>query len=191
MHRLILTFIFGLAIGSAATWLVLQPSQSNSSDPGIGIEKTNRQEREKKTREPAKRSPKNLSQPQAKQASGPQAQRIDLQPLAGSKATGTLTLVDTGDGVRLDAALRNLAPGRYALEVRENGDCSAPNGASTGAALAAQKGEIGPLMANVMGRAKESFVLDWATLASGENGLAGRAIVVRADGPPVACGVLR
>ena len=56
-----------------------------------------------------------------------------LEPTRGNTATGTVTFVQTGDGVQVSGEIRGLKPdAEHGFHVHEKGDCSSGDGMSTG-----------------------------------------------------------
>src|SRR4030095_1297880 len=56
-----------------------------------------------------------------------------LHPTAGNKVSGTVTLTEEADGVKIRANITGLSPGNHGFHVHEFGDCSAADAASAGA----------------------------------------------------------
>ena len=56
-----------------------------------------------------------------------------LEPTRGNTATGTVTFVQTADGVQVSGEIRGLKPdAEHGFHVHEKGDCSSGDGMSTG-----------------------------------------------------------
>ncbi|MFZ5478129.1 MAG: superoxide dismutase family protein, partial [Myxococcota bacterium] len=55
-----------------------------------------------------------------------------LEARSGSTVTGTVTLTEAGDAVKVRIELAGATPGDHAVHVHEKGDCSAPDGSSAG-----------------------------------------------------------
>jgi Cu-Zn family superoxide dismutase len=149
---------------------------------------------------------------------GPRVAVADLQPVGGSKVTGTVTffaLADDG-GVRVEHKVKNLPPGRHGFHIHETGDCTSPDGASAGGhfnpegtphglpeADAAHAGDMGNVVSNVLGRSKGVRVNKRATLGGGPADILGRAVAIHEKqddgtaqpaggaGRPIACGVIK
>lgn len=58
--------------------------------------------------------------------------QVVISPASGSKLGGKATFVETKDGVTVTIELTGAPPGRVAVHVHENGDCSAPDAKSAG-----------------------------------------------------------
>jgi Cu-Zn family superoxide dismutase len=57
---------------------------------------------------------------------------VSFEAKSNSKLTGTGTLTETAEGVKVELALENVPPGEHGAHVHEKGDCSAPDGTSAG-----------------------------------------------------------
>jgi superoxide dismutase, Cu-Zn family len=56
-----------------------------------------------------------------------------LAPTQGNTVTGSLTLAQSPEGVRITGSVQGLKPdGEFGFHVHEKGDCSAPDGSSAG-----------------------------------------------------------
>jgi Cu-Zn family superoxide dismutase len=55
-----------------------------------------------------------------------------LHPTAGNKISGTVTFTEEADGVRVEANITGLTPGKHGFHVHEFGDCSAADLSSAG-----------------------------------------------------------
>jgi Cu-Zn family superoxide dismutase len=138
-----------------------------------------------------------------------------LHPTEGSKVSGKVTFSATADGVRVEAEIKGLTPGKHGFHVHELGDCSSADGNSAGAhfnptnephgaptAKERHDGDMGNIEADASGVAKLSYVDQELSLAPGERSIIGRAVIVhtKADdlksqptgdaGGRVACGVI-
>ena len=67
---------------------------------------------------------------------------------ASGKEIGTATLVQTSQGVLVEADVRGLPPGEHALHFHEKGQCSAPSFESAGGHYAPKQNEHGFLVKN-------------------------------------------
>lgn len=138
-----------------------------------------------------------------------------LHPTEGSKVTGTVTFTATADGVRVEAEIKGLTPGKHGFHIHEFGDCSSADGNSAGShfnptnkphggptAAERHDGDMGNIEADASGLGKLSYVDREISLAPGERSAIGRAVVVhtKADdlksqptgdaGGRLACGVI-
>jgi superoxide dismutase, Cu-Zn family len=141
----------------------------------------------------------------------------ELHPTRGNSASGTVTFVQIGDRVRVQAAVAGLRPGtEHGFHVHEVGDCSATDGSSAKGHFnpfgkphahystpERHAGDLPSLKADARGRAEIDVSLDVITLAKGPANIVGRSVVVHADpddfrtqptgnsGARIACGVIR
>ncbi len=141
-----------------------------------------------------------------------------LNPTQGNTANGTVSFVQQGDKLLVDARVDGLTPGLHGFHIHEKGDCSAPDGSSAGghfnpagmphgdpAHAEHHAGDFGNLKADAQGNAslQLSIPMQQVTLANGApNNIVGRALIVHADpddyktqptgnaGKRVACGVI-
>lgn len=70
--------------------------------------------------------------PSGEAASGNRTVRVTFQPKSGSALSGSGTLTETSEGVKVSLSLENVPPGEHGAHVHANGDCSAPDGSSAG-----------------------------------------------------------
>lgn len=138
-----------------------------------------------------------------------------LHPTAGNKVSGTVTFTEEADGVRVQADITGLTPGKHGFHVHEFGDCSAPDLASAGGHFnptnkphagpdAAERhvGDMGNVEADAAGTAKLSYVDHEISLTNDQRSVIGRSVIVHAkaddlksqpagdSGARVACGVV-
>jgi superoxide dismutase, Cu-Zn family len=138
-----------------------------------------------------------------------------LQPTAGNKVSGTVTLIEVADGVQVRAEISGLTPGTHGFHVHEFGDCSAADASSAGAHFnpthephagpdSAERhvGDMGNVQADASGKAKLEYVDHQISLTNDERSVIGRSVVVHAkpddlksqpsgdSGARVACGVI-
>ena len=147
---------------------------------------------------------------------GPSHAICNVMSTHGNTAHGAVHFEDVAGGVHVTAVLEGLSPGgTHAIHVHEFGDCSAPDGMSTGGhynpdghphagpdAAMHHAGDFGNLIADATGRATLDFVTDNLTVAGEHNPVIGRAIIVHAKaddmatqptgnaGARIACGVI-
>ncbi len=138
-----------------------------------------------------------------------------LHPTAGNKVGGTVTFTEEADGVRVQANVTGLTPGKHGFHVHEFGDCSAPDLASAGGhfnptnkphagpdATERHEGDMGNIEADASGNAKLDYVDHHISLTNDEQSVIGRSVVVHAkaddlksqpagdSGARIACGVI-
>jgi Cu-Zn family superoxide dismutase len=138
-----------------------------------------------------------------------------LHPTAGNKVSGTVTLTEEADGVKIRANIAGLSPGNHGFHVHEFGDCSAADAASAGAhfnpthkahagpdAPERHVGDMGNVQADASGKATLEYVDHQISLTNDERSVIGRSVVVHAkpddlksqpagdSGARVACGVI-
>ena len=138
-----------------------------------------------------------------------------LHPTGDNKVSGTVTFIEEADGVRVQADLAGLTPGKHGFHVHEFGDCTAPDLASAGAHFnptnkphagpdTAERhvGDMGNLEADASGAAKLDYVDHEISLADDQRSVIGRSVIVHAkaddlksqpagdSGARIACGVI-
>jgi Cu-Zn family superoxide dismutase len=143
-----------------------------------------------------------------------------LRPTADNKASGSVTFSEVADGVRVDAHITGLSPGKHGFHVHEFGDCSSADGNAAGASAAGDhfnpaknphgapdaaqrhEGDMGNIEADASGAAKLSYVDHTLSLHDGAKSIVGRSVIVheKADdlksqpsgdaGERIACGVI-
>ena len=155
--------------------------------------------------------------PAASQAA-PKAATAELKATPGNGVSGTLTLKQDGDGVRVTGSIKGLEPNStHGFHVHEKGDCSAPDASSAGGHYnpSAQPhgdpkgtqhhlGDMTNIVADATGAAKVDAVLSGTTLRSGAaNDLVGKAVIVHGgpddyksqpagnSGPRIACAIIK
>jgi len=148
-----------------------------------------------------------------------QAQSINkaicvLNPTKGNDVSGTVTFIQTMQGIKVIADLNGLSVGSHGFHIHEFGDCSATDGTSAGghfnpeghdhAGLDAEMnhiGDLGNLVADENGHAHLEFTTSQIQF-NGANSIIGRSIIVHAQaddlksqptgnaGARVACGTI-
>lgn len=141
-----------------------------------------------------------------------------LKPTQGNTANGTVSFVQKGDKVLVDARIDGLSPGLHGFHVHEKGDCSAPDAMSAGGHFNPggkphggpeqaehHAGDFGNLNADTSGKASLQLAVPASqiSLKKGEaNSIIGRGVIVHADpddlktqptgnsGKRLACGVV-
>jgi Cu-Zn family superoxide dismutase len=118
---------------------------------------------------------------------GPRAE-AKLEPRSGSNVSGTVTFVQMGEKVRVEAVVRGLGPGEHGFHVHEAGDCSAADASSAkghfnpgGKTHGEHAGDMPNLITNAAGEALLMVELTRFSLDNGPNGILGRSVVVHAD----------
>jgi Cu/Zn superoxide dismutase len=99
----------------------------------------------------------------------------------GSAVSGKVSVIDRGDGVTLLVSAVNLPPGGYSIAFHANGNCSSPNGYSAGPIIwpppGARERTI-PMFTNSLEGNAESQTHVSGIRTGGENGLAGRSVII-------------
>ena len=139
-----------------------------------------------------------------------------LEPTRGNTANGTVTFVQTGDGVQVSGEVRGLKPGaEHGFHVHEKGDCSSGDGMSTGGhfnptakphgahgAAEHHTGDLPSLKADKYGVAAFSFVSKSISVGGPTTDIVGKGLIVHRDpddyqtqptgnaGPRLACAVI-
>ena len=138
-----------------------------------------------------------------------------LHPTAGNKVSGTVTFTEEADGVRVQADITGLTPGKHGFHVHEFGDCSAADFVSAGAhfnptkqphagpdAEARHVGDMGNVEADASGTAKLDYIDHELSLTNDQRSIIGRSVIVHAkeddlksqpagdSGARIACGVI-
>ncbi|RYY92742.1 MAG: superoxide dismutase family protein [Comamonadaceae bacterium] len=139
-----------------------------------------------------------------------------LAPTAGNTAAGTVRFVQSGGKVQVSGEVRGLKPNaEHGFHVHEKGDCSSPDGMSTGGHFnptgaphgnhdmgAHHTGDLPPLKANAQGVATFKFESSTISIGSGATDVVGKGLIVHRDpddfktqptgnaGPRLACAVI-
>jgi Cu-Zn family superoxide dismutase len=143
-----------------------------------------------------------------------------LRPTEGNKASGMVMFTEVADGVRVDAHITGLTPGKHGFHIHEFGDCSSAEGSAAGASAAGDhfnpaknphgapdsaqrhEGDLGNIEADASGAAKLNYVDHSLSLHDGAKSIIGRSVIVheKADdlksqpsgdaGGRIACGVI-
>lgn len=137
-----------------------------------------------------------------------------MRPTQGSSVAGEVTFTQSNEGLRVSVRLNGLTPGKHGFHVHEYGDCSAPDGLSSGGhfnptghahggpdAAARHAGDFGNVEADAQGVVAVEYTDRQAALA-GERSILGRGLIVHAKpddlttqptgnaGGRLACGVI-
>ena len=139
-----------------------------------------------------------------------------LSPTAGNTAAGTVRFVQSGNKVTVSGEVRGLKPNaEHGFHVHEKGDCSSPDGMSTGGHFnpgasphgshgmgTHHAGDLPSLKANASGVATVSFESTTISVGSGGADVVGKGLIVHRDpddyktqptgnaGPRMACAVI-
>jgi Cu-Zn family superoxide dismutase len=122
---------------------------------------------------------------------GPKAS-ADLQPTKGSTVRGSVTFVQVGDKVRVNARVMGLRPnGEFGFHIHEAGDCSSGDGMSTkghfnphgkphahAGTSDRHAGDLPSLKSDGGGNATVSVDLDIITVSPGPASVVGRGLIV-------------
>lgn len=113
-----------------------------------------------------------------------------VHPTKGSQVQGTVTFSKVAGGLRIQAEIRGLAPGKHGFHIHEFGDCTAEDASSAGGhfdpahaahgapeAAARHVGDLGNLEADASGMARLDRVDPKASL-DGESSVLGRGVIV-------------
>jgi superoxide dismutase, Cu-Zn family len=144
----------------------------------------------------------------------PQRAIVVLHPTRGSKVTGIIVFTKKGDQVAITGVVNGLTPGLHGFHIHVYGDCSAPDGTSSGghfnptnmphgAPNAAKRhvGDLGNITADSSGKATINM-MDKVIKLSGPSSIIGRGVIIHAKaddlktqptgdaGARVACGVI-
>lgn len=140
-----------------------------------------------------------------------------IQGKSGSDMTGTATFTTEGDKVNLKIDVSGLTPGKHAVHIHENGDCSSPDAESAGGHWNPTNeehgkwgehpfhlGDIGNIDVGDDGKGSLSMSTDlWSIGTGGKSDVTNHAIVVHAQpddfktqpaggaGTRVGCGVIQ
>lgn len=146
---------------------------------------------------------------------GPVAE-VKLEPRSGSMASGTVTFVQVGNKVRIEAFVTGLTPGEHGFHIHESGDCSAPDAMSAKGHFnpggkphghpqghERHAGDLPNLVADASGNASFKGEVSLLTLEEGPYSIIGRSVVVHAapddynsqpagnSGKRIACGTIK
>ncbi|WP_151632411.1 superoxide dismutase family protein [Noviherbaspirillum aerium] len=141
-----------------------------------------------------------------------------LNPTQGNKTSGSVSFVQNGDRIMIDARIDGLTPGAHGFHVHEKGDCSAPDGMSAGGHFNPSgtahggpdhgdrhAGDLGNLNADAGGNAVLKLTVPASQISLSKdapNSVVGKALIVHADpddyktqptgnsGKRVACGII-
>ena len=149
-------------------------------------------------------------------SSGPSAS-AKLEATRGNTTTGTVTVPQTGETVKVMGEVRGLKPNaEHGFHIHEKGDCSSGDGMSTGGhfnpsgaphgshgAGMSHAGDLPSLKADASGVARFNFESAMIAVGSGVTDVVGKGLIVHRDpddyktqptgnaGPRLACAVIR
>jgi Cu-Zn family superoxide dismutase len=156
------------------------------------------------------------AQPVAKAADEPAITEavVVLHPTQGSEVHGVVRFVQKGDAVQITGEVTGLKPGLHGFHVHQYGDCTAPDGTSTGGHFNPSNmphggpdadhrhvGDLGNIKADDTGKATINMT-DKMIRLNGPHSIIGRGMIVHAGaddlktqptgdaGGRVACGVI-
>jgi superoxide dismutase, Cu-Zn family len=157
----------------------------------------------------------NFAQSPGQKVSPPLRAVAILHPTQGDNVSGKVTFTEVEDGVRVEADVSGLSPGKHGFHVHEFGDCSAPDASSAGGhfnptherhggadSLERHVGDMGNIEADASGNAKLTYLDHYMSLANDKLSIIGRAVIVHAkaddlksqpagdSGDRIACGVI-
>jgi Cu-Zn family superoxide dismutase len=151
----------------------------------------------------------------AESRAAPVTATAQLKPTQGNTAAGTVSFTQQGLRVDVRVQVTGLAPNQeHGFHVHEKGDCSSPDGMSTGGhfnpggqphgpqSAPHHGGDMPSLKADASGNAQASFQMQGVSVGTGIDGLIGRGVIVHAkpddyatqptgnSGARIACGVI-
>lgn len=138
-----------------------------------------------------------------------------LQPRADSEVSGTVTFIESADGVEVVADIAGVTPGMHGIHLHELGDCSAEDFTSTGGHFnptdaphgaptdeMRHAGDFGNIEIGEDGAGHLELTTNMLTVSDGPNTVLGRAVILHegeddlvsqptgAAGGRIACGVV-
>jgi Cu-Zn family superoxide dismutase len=147
--------------------------------------------------------------------SAPVTATAQLKPTQGNTAAGTVSFTQQGLRVDVRVQVSGLTPNQeHGFHVHEKGDCSSPDGMSTGGhfnpggqphgpqSAPHHGGDMPSLRADASGNAQAGFQMQGVSIGTGIDGLLGRGVIVHAkpddyttqptgnSGARIACGVI-
>jgi Cu-Zn family superoxide dismutase len=152
----------------------------------------------------------------ASYGTGPSAEAV-MQPTQGNTANGSVIFSQSGDKVKVSARITGLSAGLHGFHIHEKGDCSAPDGMSTGGHFNPDgkkhgapghnehhAGDFGNLSPDSNGTAVLTLTTSQISLdPNASNSIIGKGLIVHADpddfttqptgnsGKRLSCGVIR
>jgi len=151
----------------------------------------------------------------AESRAAPVTAMAQLKPTQGNTAAGTVWFTQRGLRVDVRVQVTGLTPNQeHGFHVHEKGDCSSPDGMSTGGhfnpggqphgpqGAPHHGGDMPSLKADATGNAQVNFLMQGVSVGTGIDGLLGRGVIVHAkpddyttqptgnSGARIACGVI-
>jgi Cu-Zn family superoxide dismutase len=123
--------------------------------------------------------------------SGPAATAV-IEPRSGSTVSGTAWFNSASDGLKAHVEVQGATPGKHGVHFHEKGDCSDPKAASAGGhynpttsphhggphTAVRHGGDLGNIEVDANGKGTLDVVVLDLSVASLQNGIVGRSIVV-------------
>jgi Cu-Zn family superoxide dismutase len=124
-------------------------------------------------------------------ASGPTATAV-IEPRSGSTVSGTARFSSASDGLKAHVEVQGASPGKHGVHIHEKGDCSDPKAASAGGhfnpntsphhggphTAIRHGGDLGNIEVDANGKGTLEVVVQDLTVASLQNGIVGRSLIV-------------
>ncbi|MBI4430985.1 MAG: superoxide dismutase family protein [Candidatus Omnitrophica bacterium] len=134
----------------------------------------------------------------------------------GSSISGKVTFTEMAEGLKIDAEVSGVSPGRHGFHIHEKGDCSDAGNAAGGhfnpdsvphgdlvqdGFVHAHAGDLGNIEIDASGNGKLGKLITGLTLNEGKYGVAGRSVILHEKeddfgqptgnaGGRIACGVI-
>jgi len=137
-------------------------------------------------------SPAAFAQAEAKKEAAPTKAIAVLHATKGNKVEGTVTFTKTGEGVKVEAKMTGLTPGKHGFHIHEFGDLTSPDGKAAGPHFnpgghqhggpdsdQRHAGDLGNVEADQSGTANYSYT-DKQLRFDGPGSILGRGVVVHA-----------
>ena len=119
---------------------------------------------------------------------------VEINPTqAGSSVTGTLQLEEVAGGLKIDAVVKGVTPGKHGFHFHENGSCAdegkaagshfnpdhVPHGLLTkNGATHAHAGDMGNIEVGADGTGQLSLTLPGLSLSSGNYNVSGKSVIL-------------
>jgi Cu-Zn family superoxide dismutase len=110
----------------------------------------------------------------------PSRATANIEPRSGSRVTGNATFTQEDGTLNITVTAGDLTPGKHGVHIHEKGDCSASNAASVGPRFQPSEhaGDLGNMEVGEDGSGSLTVSSEALTLATGDNAVLGRAIVL-------------